>query len=70
MLVAQVATFAQSNQLVTRARVCAELIEGERAGCNPSDWTIVVYRSPTPKCPTRTTTMASRFTPSLRNDSS
>jgi hypothetical protein len=37
VLAAPVASFAQSNQPVTRAQVRAELIEVEKAGYNPRD---------------------------------
>lgn len=37
-LVAPVASFAQSNQPVTRAQVRADLERVERAGYNPRDW--------------------------------
>lgn len=36
VLVAPVASFAQSNQPVTRAQVRAELVQLEKAGYNPS----------------------------------
>ncbi|MFM0039268.1 DUF4148 domain-containing protein [Paraburkholderia strydomiana] len=36
-LVAPVASFAQSNQPVTRAQVRAELVQLEKAGYNPSN---------------------------------
>lgn len=37
-LVAPVASFAQSNQPLTREQVRAELVRVERAGYNPRDW--------------------------------
>jgi hypothetical protein len=37
-LAAPVASFAQSNQPVTRAQVRAELVQLEKAGYDPTDW--------------------------------
>ena len=38
-IAAPVASFAQSGQPVTRAQVRAELIQVEKAGYEPQDWT-------------------------------
>ena len=38
VIAAPVASFAQSNQPVTRAQVNADLIQVESAGYNPRDW--------------------------------
>jgi hypothetical protein len=37
-LIAPVASFAQSNQPLTRAQVRADLVKVEKAGYNPRDW--------------------------------
>ncbi|HEX7684903.1 MAG TPA: DUF4148 domain-containing protein [Trinickia sp.] len=37
-LIAPVASFAQSNQPLTREQVRADLVRVERAGYNPRDW--------------------------------
>ena len=36
---APIVSFAQSNQPVSRAQVRAELVQVEKAGYNPGDWT-------------------------------
>lgn len=38
MFAAPIASFAQSNEPVSRAQVRAELIQLEKAGYNPGDW--------------------------------